>query len=354
MSVSPNPSLFYNSPAHSVPPHLPTSTSPPDAPVETIPAPPLALPAYKYTLEELVIYRIIARGGHGTVKLALDTTRERTVAVKEISKARLCGTKNVLRAFREKVILAEMKHSGIVELYGSLQDEQRLYLVMEYIRGKDLLSVLTDTGKLTAGKALFCAVEITAVLLYLHGQGVVYRDLKPENVMVTREGHIKLVDFGSAKRLKFSELTFTLCGTPEYLSPEILQRNGHSFAVDWWTLGVLVHELLTGKTPFLAETPTQTYINILTQTYVPPPHLDEPTQSLLAGLLSKDAGLRLTGDSVRAHRYFSGVDWEQLHLLSPPFTPQSLIETGDYDSALLKDAFDAEEMVGNQDVFQDF
>ena len=290
-----------------------------------------------YTPEQLDFIAIIGFGGQGIVKLARDVNTGKKLVVKEIDKSRMCGSQSAPRVLCEKTILGSVQHPLVVEMYGAYQDCRKLYVVMEYLPGGDLGRLISPSSPLSVQESRFYVTEVTAVLLYLHRQGVVYRDLKPENVVIASSGHIKVVDFGCAKRVRLGERTFTLCGTPEYLAPELIQRNGHSFAVDWWALGIFLHHLLTGDTPFIDKTPAQTYINILTQTYVPPPHLDEPTQSLLAGLLSKDPGLRLTGDSVRGHRYFSGVDWEQLHLLPPPVITGNSIRRKEPDFSYTED-----------------
>ena len=293
-----------------------------------------------FTPDRLELIGIIGCGGHGIVRLALDVLTNQVVVVKETAKSSLGQSKYVSQGYREKTILGSVQHPLVVEMYGAYQDCSKLYVVMEYLPGGDLGRLISPSSPLSVQESRFYVTEVTAVLLYLHRQGVVYRDLKPENVVIGSSGRIKVVDFGCAKRLKYEERTFTLCGTPEYLAPEILHRNGHSFAVDWWALGIFLHELLTGTTPFIADTPSDIYTNILTQTYVPPPDLDEPTKSLLAGLLSKDPGLRLTGDTLKAHRYFSGVDWEQLHLLSPPFLPEHDMQGEIPDFSWVEDSAD--------------
>ena len=278
-----------------------------------------------FTLEELEFFGVLGSGGQGVVKLAIDKSTEKAVAVKEIYKSCLTNAKSVLRVFREKTILASAKHPFIVDFYGTCQDKRKLYLLMEFVMGGEVYSLLGAQKKLTSAAVHFYAAEVTAVFMYLHSQGFVYRDLKPENVLLATSGHIKLADFGCAKRLKFGERTFSLCGTPEYMAPEVLSRHGHSLSVDWWALGIFIHELLTGQTPFTGQTPAEVYSNILTQPYTPP-EVDDHTKSLLEGLLNKDPSLRLTEHKVKNHPYFAHIDWDQLENRQPPYIPEESIE----------------------------
>lgn len=150
--------------------------------------------------------------------------------------------KQVEHVKNEKHILEEMHHPFIVKLYSSWRDNSSLYMLFDYVCGGELFSYLRNSGRFTLGTANFYACEVILALEYLHSQSVVYRDLKPENLLLDREGHIKIIDFGFAKKL--TDRTWTLCGTPEYLAPEIIQSKGHNKAVDWWALGKLLFEKL--------------------------------------------------------------------------------------------------------------
>ena len=278
-------------------------------------------PTAGLTSERLHFMRVIGRGSSGVVRLGQDKATGRVLAIKETPKTRLRRTKDVLRVICEKTILAGINHPLVVDYYGTCQDAKTLYLAMEFVQGGDLYSLLSARGTLNTTETRFYAAEIAAVLTYLHSQDVVYRDLKSENVLLSRSGHIKLADFGCAKKLKFGERTFTLCGTPHAWAPEVLARSGHGFAVDWWTLGVLMHEMLTGKSPFEGEAPTAVLANIFNQPYIPPKEADKDVQHLLEGLLCKDPEHRFTSDKVRHHPFFIGVDWEEVEHMLPPYLP---------------------------------
>ena len=283
----------------------------------------------KVTLDRLSFLRVIGVGSFGTVKLTRDNHTGAAFAVKEIAKARLPRPKDIAKFVSEKTILESIKHPLVVDYYGTCQDAKKLYLVMEFVQGGELLSLLDTRGTLTVEETRFYAAEIAAGLTYLHSQDVIYRDLKPENVLISQSGHIKLVDFSCAKRVKRSERTYTLCGTPHALAPEVLTRSGHGFQVDWWSYGVLLHEMLTGSSPFEADSVYLMYANIIKKTYTPPRHVPCDIQRLLQGLLHKDPRLRYKGDEVYNHRLFQGVDWKNLEDLSPVFIPLLKAELDD-------------------------
>ena len=157
-------------------------------------------------------------------------------------------------------ILSTVSHPFIVNFLGHMQNPRRLYMLFEYVSGGELFSHLRHEGVLREPAARFYASEIVLALEYLHGLDVVYRDLKPENLLLSASGHIKLTDFGFAKCVP--DRTHSLCGTPEYLAPEIIQGTGHGKGVDWWALGILIYEMLAGYPPFNAETQQGIYAKI--------------------------------------------------------------------------------------------
>ena len=320
----------------------------------TLVAPPPATCLGKFTPDRLKFRRVVGFGNYGTVRLAQDKETGKALAVKETLKARLQQRKNVANAKNEKAILASLRHPLVVDFYGACQDEKKLYLVMEYVQGGELLSLLERRGRLSVLEARFFAAEVTSVFTYLHSQGIAYRDLKPENVLISKSGHIKLTDLGCSKRLKSGERTFTICGTPQFLAPEIIMRSGHSFAVDWWTLGIFLHELLTGVSPFASESTYETYSNIISHAYVPPKEVDEVTQELLVGLLDKDPDSRLVGEKVCSHCFFAGVDWDNVDGLEPVYIPEVQADMDDRHFGEFEEQPEVGEVVRNQEVFQDY
>ncbi|KAK7012588.1 protein kinase A catalytic subunit, partial [Halocaridina rubra] len=179
--------------------------------------------------------------------------------------------------------------------YWHHRDERFLYMLFEYVCGGELFSYLRNAGKFPMTTAVFYASEIVSALEYLHSLSIVYRDLKPENLLLDRDGHLKITDFGFAKKLtdRYGEKTWTLCGTPEYLAPEIIQSKGHNKAVDWWALGILIYEMLAGYPPFFDDNPFGIYEKILGGRVEWPRHLDATAKDLIKKLLTQDRTKRL-------------------------------------------------------------
>ena len=168
----------------------------------------------------------------------------------------------------------------------------------------------------------FYAAEITSAFIYLHSKSIVYRDLKPENVLINKDGHLKLVDFGFVKTLKSGQKTYTMCGTPEYLAPEIVMQVGHSFAVDWWTLGIFIYELLMGTPPFADDSPHKVYKRILDKDVKMPENLDDC--GIVRQLLEKNPNNRLCADKIKTHEFFKDISWRDVEKLrlEAPFVPK--------------------------------
>lgn len=202
--------------------------------------------------------RIIGTGSFGKVYLAL--LDGKSFALKILSKKRIAETKQVAHIKNEKNILASVEHPFIVNLIESFQDESNLYLAFEFIQGGEIFRLLRKENIFPNDVTLFYIAEITLALQYLHQRQIAYRDLKPENLLVGSDGHIKITDFGFAKKIE--DRSYSLCGTPEYLAPEIILGQGHNHGVDWWSLGVLLYELLAGNTPFFDTNPCDIYVKI--------------------------------------------------------------------------------------------
>jgi len=174
----------------------------------------------------------------------------------------------------------------------------------------------------------FYVAQITSALAHLHSVGIVYRDLKPENILLDFEGNVRITDFGLSKEMKKDESTNTFCGTPEYISPELLKGVGHGYAVDWWSLGTLMYEMLVGLPPFYSENTNIMYQKILTSELQFPSFVSKEAQSLLVGLLTRDPAKRLGSgergaEAVKGHTFFAGIDWAKLERkeYDAPFKP---------------------------------
>lgn len=189
------------------------------------------------------------------------------------------------------------------------QDNRSLYLLMDYVDGGELYKLVQKRGKLDLSLGRFYAAQMLLSFEYLHSKNFVYRDLKPENVLIHQSGYLKLSDFGFIKLLKGNERTYTICGTPEYLAPEIIMNKGHDKAVDWYNLGIFIYELLVGKTPFMHEDPFEIFKMIVQSKIRFPKDFDSSAKSMIRHLtdhdLSKRYGnLKYGAEDIKNHRFF--------------------------------------------------
>lgn len=200
-------------------------------------------------------------GTFGRVRLVKHNASGEVYALKILKKSEILRLKQVDHIKSEIEVLQQIQHPFIVNLMGHFQDTDKLYMVIEYVPGGELFSHLRREGRFNNDASRYYSSEIALAFQHLHLKNIVYRDLKPENLLICRDGHIKITDFGFAKQVV--DRTWTLCGTPEYLAPEIIQSKGHGLSVDWWALGVLIFEMLAGYPPFYDENPFGIYQKIL-------------------------------------------------------------------------------------------
>ncbi|KAL7947175.1 kinase-like domain-containing protein [Trichoderma barbatum] len=247
-------------------------------------------------------------------------------ALKILKKTEVIKLKQIDHVRNERAILADVAgYPFITNLLGSFSDNESLYMLLDYVPGGELFSYLRKYRRFDEQVARFYAAEIVLVLEFLHERqgGVAYRDLKPENLLLDQDGHIKLVDFGFAKRLGYKEdrpvETYTLCGTPEYLAPEVIHNKGHTTAVDWWALGILIYEFLTGYPPFWHQNPIEIYKQIVEKPVVFPqePVISDDAQDIIKSFCTIDRSRRLGNISggaarVKAHPFFNGVSWDDI------------------------------------------
>jgi len=221
----------------------------------------------------------------------------------------------------------KLEHPFLVKLHYSFQTSNKLFFVMDYINGGELFFHLQRDKRFSEDRVRFYAAEIVSGLDYLHSAGVIYRDLKPENLLITREGHVVMTDFGLSKEGlhdKFDR-TGTFCGTPEYLAPEVLEGKGYTKAVDWWSFGTLVYEMLTGLPPFYSEDVQEMYSKIMTADLEFPAFMGSDAKDLLSKLLDRNDKIRLQDAAIiKKHPFFKQIDWEALKQkkVVPPFVPE--------------------------------
>ncbi|XP_034941256.1 cAMP-dependent protein kinase catalytic subunit PRKX [Chelonus insularis] len=279
----------------------------------------------QYSIDELKIIKTIGTGTFGRVVLCKH--RGVSLALKVLSMIDVIRLKQVEHVKNEIAVLKEVNHPFIVNMVWSGRDQSRIYVLLEFVVGGELFSYLRAAGRFTGPTSCFYAAEIVCALDYLHSKHIVYRDLKPENLLLDHEGHLKITDFGFSKKL--SDRTWTLCGTPEYLAPEIIQSKGHNKAVDWWALGVLIYEMLVGYPPFFDDNPFGIYEKILGGKIDWPKYVDPIGKDLIKKLLIADrtkrlGNMRQGSEDVKKHRWFKTIDWQlvQQKALTPPIVPQ--------------------------------
>jgi len=244
----------------------------------------------------------------------------------------------------ERNILEEVRHPFIVGLQFAFQTNGKLYLIMDYLNGGELFYHLNRQHMFGEDLTRFYACEILLALEHLHALGIIYRDLKPENLCLTAEGHVVVTDFGLAKEAVYSEEigASSFCGTAEYMAPEILLRKGHGTAVDWWSFGVLIYEMLTGSPPFVDNNRTATYHKVLKGKLSLPAYLTADAKSLLRKLLQRKVSKRLkTAAEVKAQPFFASVNWDDVYhkRLQSPFVPkvEGLHDCSNFDSRFTKE-----------------
>ncbi|KAI8641702.1 camp-dependent protein kinase 9 [Parasitella parasitica] len=265
-----------------------------------------------FGLKDFELQDTLGTGTFGRVYLSKFTSTNKYYAMKVLKKSEVVRLKQVEHLLSEKQILSSVRFPFIVDLFCAFQDETNLYMLLEYVVGGELFTHLRRAGRFTNDMTRFYASEIVLAIEYLHSKDIIYRDLKPENLLIDHQGHIKITDFGFAK--KVVDRTWTLCGTPEYLAPEIIQSKGHGKAVDWWALGILIFEMLAGYPPFFDDNSFGIYEKILMGKVQFTPHFDPLAKDLLKRLLVSDRTRRLGNlkggsEDVKRHKWFRGVDW---------------------------------------------
>ncbi|KAF9261091.1 Pkinase-domain-containing protein [Marasmius fiardii PR-910] len=293
------------------------------------------------TIEAFDLLKVIGKGSFGKVMQVRKKDTQRIYALKTIRKAHIAQRPGeITHILAERTVLALVNNPFIVPLKFSFQNPDKLYLVMSFVNGGELFYHLQREGKFDQDRSRFYAAELLLALEHLHGFNVVYRDLKPENILLDYTGHIALCDFGLCKlNMSETEKTNTFCGTPEYIAPELLESQGYTKTVDWWTLGVLLYEMMTGLPPFYDENVNTMYQRILTDPLNFPPDMSPEAKSVMTGLLQRDPSKRLGvngGEEIKRHPFFAKyIDWNRLLAkgYTPPFKPavESVLDVANFD-----------------------
>lgn len=298
--------------------------------------------AGKLKIEDFELLKVVGKGSFGKVMQVRKKDTNRIYAMKTIRKAHIISRSEVAHTLAERSVLAQINNPFIVPLKFTFQSPEKLYFVLAFVNGGELFHHLQKEQRFDVNRARFYTAELLCALECLHGFNVIYRDLKPENILLDYQGHIALCDFGLCKLdMKDEDRTNTFCGTPEYLAPELLMGQGYNKTVDWWTLGVLLYEMLTGLPPFYDENTNEMYRKILSEPlHFPGPEVVPPAaKDLLTKLLNRNPEERLgAGGSaeIKAHPFFHAIDWRKLlqRKYEPTFKPNvaDALDTANFDS----------------------
>ncbi|XP_051855786.1 microtubule-associated serine/threonine-protein kinase 2 isoform X8 [Antechinus flavipes] len=294
--------------------------------------------------EEFETIKLISNGAYGAVFLVRHRSTRQRFAMKKVNKQNLILRNQIQQAFVERDILTFAENPFVVSMFCSFETRRHLCMVMEYVEGGDCATLLKNIGALPVDMARMYFAETVLALEYLHNYGIVHRDLKPDNLLITSMGHIKLTDFGLSK-IGLMSLTTNLyeghiekdarefldkqvCGTPEYIAPEVILRQGYGKPVDWWAMGIILYEFLVGCVPFFGDTPEELFGQVISDEIAWPEGddaLPPDAQDLTSKLLHQNPLERMgTGSAseVRQHRFFKDLDWTGLLRQKAEFIPQ--------------------------------
>ncbi|KAF5405932.1 cAMP-dependent protein kinase catalytic subunit alpha [Paragonimus heterotremus] len=270
--------------------------------------------------------KTLGTGSFGRVMLVKHKTNKKYYAMKILEKQKVVKLKQVEHTLNEKNILQAINFPFLVSMEYSFKDNTNLYMVLDFVSGGEMFSYLRRVGKFSEDDARLYASQVVLAFEYLHAFDLVYRDLKPENLLIDSTGYLKVTDFGFAKRIKGR--TWTLCGTPEYLAPEIILSKGYNKAVDWWALGILIYEMACGYPPFFADQPIQIYEKIVAGKVRFPAHVSSELKNLLKQLLQTDLTKRFGNlkngvNDIKCHKWFRPINWLAVYRkeLEAPYVP---------------------------------
>lgn len=288
-------------------------------------------PTRKISFSDFDSLKLLGTGSFGKVLLVRHRKTNAIYAMKILKKEYIIQRQQQAHTQAERDILEKIHYPFIVSLQYAFQDPDHLFFVTEFAQGGELFYHLRREQFFDNERAQFYVAEIVLALGFLHKNNLIYRDLKPENVLLDKDGHVKLTDFGLSKILlsKRNSKAFTICGTPQYIAPEIIKNKGYDKTVDWWSLGVLMYEMLSGKKPFVFPKGSKLRLDFFTKKVEMCNNFTEEAKDLISKFLTVEPKNRIGYGSkgienIKKHPYFANIDWEKLEerKLKPPFVPQ--------------------------------
>ncbi|CAA7051024.1 unnamed protein product [Microthlaspi erraticum] len=281
-------------------------------------------------IDDFEVLKVLGQGAFGKVYQVRKKDTYEIYAMKVMRKDKIMEKNHAEYMKAERDILTKIDHPFIVQLNYSFQTKYRLYLVLDFINGGHLFFQLYHQGLFREDLARVYTAEIVSALSHLHEKGIMHRDLKPENILMDVDGHVMLTDFGLAKEFDENKRSNSMCGTTEYMAPEIVRGKGHDKAADWWSVGILLYEMLTGKPPFLGSK-GKIQQKIVKDKIKLPQFLSSEAHALLKGLLQKEPERRLGSgpsgaEEIKKHKWFKGMNWKKVEAreVKPSFKPAVL------------------------------
>ena len=289
----------------------------------------------KVGIDSFYTVSVIGKGSYAKVLLVRKKDNEQYYAMKVLKKQYVEKKKQHEHVKVERrVLIATSDSPFVVKLHFAFQNDKNLYFVLDYCYGGELFNLLQKRKRLSEEETRFYTAQLVLAIEHLHKHDIVYRDLKPENVLLCRDGYIKITDFGLSHISALNIEAKTFCGTPEYLAPEILERHGYGKPVDWWALGAIIYEMLVGIPPFYTQSKLDLFERIRNEEPSYPKFLSEGTKKLLRLLLHKNPAMRLGSahgaSEIKQHPWFSLIDWDEIAAkeTKPFFVPQDDTSNG--------------------------
>ena len=297
---------------------------------------------------------LLGRGSFGEVFLVKNKRNDKYYAMKILNKGAVKLRHQEIHTKAERDLMVKIHCPFIVGIKFAFQDQEKLYIITEYMQGGEIFYHLHKERKFNNEKTKFYISEIVLALEFLHNKHMLYRDLKPENILLDSEGHIKLTDFGLSKIFnKKKEKAYTICGTPQYLAPEILSDDGYDDCIDWWSLGCVMYEMLVGRAPFNIPRGGSLCADLYKKKVFMPTYVSKEAIDLISLLLVPNPKKRLGygpngASKIKEHEFFEGVNWDDVYnkKVKPPFVPEL---NGETDLRYFDIAFTSEKIEGSQD-----
>ena len=270
---------------------------------------------HSLTLNDYELGDTIKLFPNGKLKTARSRRTNELVVIKILNKSNIIKSNQIQHTINELNIIPYLSHPSIIKFLSYTQDDKYIYCAFEFLPGGDLFTLLKAVNKFSIEQSQFYLGQIIFALEYLHSQKIIYRNLKPENILIGENGYVKLSDFELSKKLE--DRTYTLCGTPGYMAPEIILNKGYGLSVDWWALGILLYEMICGVDPFSDDSPMKIYENILEGKIKFTSDFDDVNKSLIKHLLDKDISRRYGNlkngvDDIKNHEFFKSLNWDKL------------------------------------------